>query len=130
MLREALALWRGEPFADLDDEPFTLVERPPILARRLSAQQDLIDIELALGRHAQVLDELEALADANVFDERLQRQLMLALYRSGRQTDALAVFTRVRSALVEIGLEPGPELKARHHAVLNHDPDLLLPRPP
>src|SRR5262245_2378871 len=125
LLREALALWRGEPFGDLVDEPFTLVERPGLLDRRLFAQQDLIDTELALGRHATVVGELEALIDAHPYDERLYGQLMLALYRAGRRADALAAFARARDALDELGLEPGPELKERQRAVLTPDPALL-----
>jgi DNA-binding SARP family transcriptional activator len=127
-LREALALWRGLPLADLIEEPFTLVEQPVLLDRRLTAYEDLIDAELALGRHARVLGEIEALVKEHPYDERLSAQLLLALYRVGRPADALEAFAGARQALDELGLVPGPELRALQRDILNHDPALLLPR--
>jgi DNA-binding SARP family transcriptional activator len=128
-LREALGLWRGPPLADLADEPFALVEHPYLADLRLQAQKDLIDAELADGRAAQVLGEIEALVEESPYDEHLREQLMLALYRSGRGADALEAFERARRALDELGLAPGPELRALQHDILNHDPALLLARP-
>jgi DNA-binding SARP family transcriptional activator len=111
-LREALQLWRGPPLADLAFEPFALVEGPRLEELRLSAQRDLIEADLALGRHADVLPDLEALVSEHPFDERLRGQLMLALYRSGRQADALEAYGKTREFLVEeLGLEPSPELR-------------------
>jgi DNA-binding SARP family transcriptional activator len=130
LLRKALALWRGEPFADLPDEPFLLVERPSLFDRRLSAQEDLIDAELALGRHVEVLGEIEGLIREYAYDERLRGQQMLALYRAGRRADALDAFTRARRSLDELGLEPGPELRALQRDIFNDDPKLLPARAP
>jgi class 3 adenylate cyclase len=130
ILREALALWRGLPLADLTDEPFALVEQPVLLDRQLTAHEDLIDAELALGRHTRVLGEIESLVEEHPYDERLSAQLLLALYRAGRRAHALEAFVRCRQALDEFGLEPGPELRALQRDILNHDPALLLPRRP
>src|SRR3954454_3011920 len=126
-LREALALWRGVPLADLTDEPFALVEQPVLLDRQLNARVELIDAELALGRQAQVLAEVQTLVDEQPYDDHLLAQLMLALYRVGRSADALEAFARARRSRDELGLEPAPGLGALKRSILNHDPALLAP---
>jgi DNA-binding SARP family transcriptional activator/DNA-binding beta-propeller fold protein YncE len=128
--REALALWRGPPLADV------VLEGPDrhTVARlnelRLSAQLDQIDADLGLGRHAQLVGELEALSAAHPYQERVAAQLMLALYRSGRQAEALDVYRAVRSRLDdELGLQPGQELRDLEAAILRQDEKLAPPAP-
>ncbi len=130
LLREALGLWRGPVLADLADEPFVQAETARLEGLRLVATERRIDAELALGRHDQLAGELEALVRHHPFRERLWAQLILALYRSGRQADALRAYQRLRDLLgEELGLEPGPELRQLESAVLRHDPALDLPAP-
>lgn len=126
--RRALTLWRGPPLADV------VLEGPDrhLLARlselQLSTQLDQIDAELALGRQARLVGELEELAAEHPYQERLAAQLMLALYRSGRQADALDVYRRVRDKLDdELGLQPGQELRDLEAAILRHDERLAAP---
>ncbi|PWU22445.1 MAG: hypothetical protein C5B48_10055 [Candidatus Rokuibacteriota bacterium] len=127
-LREALALWRGAPFADLAFESFAQLEISRLEDMRLVARQDLIDAELALGRHADLLAELDTLVQQHPFDERLRGQQMLALYRAGRQADALEAYQTTRGLLdEELGLEPGGELKQLEAAILHQDPALATP---
>jgi WD40 repeat protein/DNA-binding SARP family transcriptional activator/energy-coupling factor transporter ATP-binding protein EcfA2 len=126
--REALALWRGPPLDDVADEPFAAVEIRRLEALRLAALELAIDRDLEEGRHREVVAELEALVAAEPLRERLHAQRMLALYRCGRQADALAAYRQARAALVEaIGAEPGPELRRLHEAILRQDPSLALP---
>ena len=124
---QALALWRGPP---LDDVVLEGPERSTVARLtelRLATQIERIDAELALGRAATLVGELESLAAANPYQERLHAQLMLALYRSGRQADALRVYQSVRRALSdELGLQPGPELRALEAAILRQDDALTL----
>jgi DNA-binding SARP family transcriptional activator len=127
--REALDLWRGPALADLDASFLQ-----PVIARledlRLAAIEDRIDAELALGRHGSLTGELEALVSESPIRERPHGQLMLALYRSGRQAEALEVYRRLRQTLVdELGLEPGPALQQFERAILTQDPSLSLQRP-
>jgi DNA-binding SARP family transcriptional activator len=135
-LREALALWRGPPLADFAYEPFAQAEAARLGEERLAALEDRIDADLALGRHATLVGELEALVHEHPLRERLQSQLMLALYRSGRQADALERYQQARRKLLdELGIEPGRELQELELAILNQDPELggpsrRLPRPP
>src|SRR6266516_98411 len=132
-LRTALALWRGAPLADLAWEPFAHVEITRLEELRLAALEDRIDADLALGRHGQLVAELERLVAEQALRERPRAQLMLALYRSGRQADALAVYQRARRTLVdELGIEPGESLRKLERAILAHDPSLSAPqaRPP
>src|SRR5215467_1173853 len=127
-LRAALRLWRGEPLADLAGEPFAQVEIGRLEELRLGAVEDRIEADLALGRHADVVGELEALAAAHPLRERVSGQLMLALYRCGRQAEALDVYRSTRRTLVdELGLEPGPALQRLEQAILRQDPSLELP---
>jgi DNA-binding SARP family transcriptional activator len=127
-LRSALSLWRGAPLADLTYEPFAQPEAARLEALRLLAQEERIEAELALGRGPDLVPELEALVADNPLQERPRTQLMLALYRSGRQADALDVFRDGRRILdEELGLEPGPALRELESAILRQDPDLVAP---
>jgi WD40 repeat protein/DNA-binding SARP family transcriptional activator len=124
-LREALALWRGPPLSDLAYEPFAQTEIARLEERRWAAFEARVEAELALGRHADLVPELEAAVAEQPLRERLHGQLMLALYRSGRQADALEAYRRARTTLVEeVGVEPGAELRALQDAILAQDPVL------
>ena len=127
-LREALGLWRGEALADFAYDAFAVAESQRLDGRRLEALELRIDTDLALGRHAQVVAELESLVVAHPLRERFWAQLMVALYRCGRQADALAAYGRVRRPLVdELGLEPGEELRLLESQVLDQSAELALP---
>jgi ABC-type transport system substrate-binding protein/DNA-binding SARP family transcriptional activator len=129
-LRAALELWRGQALADLANGHGPRVEAARLEELRLSATEDRIDSDLALGRHADVAGELEALVAVNPLRERLHGQLMIALYRSGRQAEALEAYQAARRTLIEeLGLEPGPALRQLELAILRQDPSLDLPRP-
>jgi YVTN family beta-propeller protein len=124
-VREALALWRGPPLDDLADEPFAAAEIRRLEDLWLGAREAEIDVALADGRHAEVIAEVEELVREHPLRERLHGQLMLALYGSGRQADALEAFRHARQVLLdEVGLEPGPELRRLNDAILRQDPDL------
>ena len=124
-LREALALWRGPALADLAYEPFAQAHAAQLEELRFSALEQRIDADLAVGEHAQLVGELEALAAQHPLRERLRGQLMLALYRSGRQADALAAYQAARTTLVEeLGIEPGRALRDLHQAILGQDEEL------
>jgi DNA-binding SARP family transcriptional activator len=126
-LREALALWRGPALADFVYEPFAQTEIARLEELRTVVVEERIEADLALGRHAELVSELEALVEAQPHRERPRAQLMLALYRSGRQADALSAYRAARAALVdELGIEPGPELKGLEAAILRQDGSLLL----
>jgi DNA-binding SARP family transcriptional activator len=130
-LREALALWRGPALADVAFEPFALLELPRLSELRLNAQHDLVDAELALGRHAEVLPEIESLVAEHPFDERLRCRLALALYRTGRQAAALDACRSARRALVdELGLDATEELRTLEQQILRQDPVLSAPATP
>jgi ABC-type transport system substrate-binding protein/DNA-binding SARP family transcriptional activator/DNA-binding beta-propeller fold protein YncE len=129
--REALALWRGEALCDVADEPFAASEIRRLEGLRLQAVEHAIDDDLAAGRHVNVIGELEALVAAEPLRERLHAQRMLALYRSGRQSDALAAYRDARTELVEqIGVEPGAELRRLQDAILSQDPALDVAEAP
>jgi DNA-binding SARP family transcriptional activator/DNA-binding beta-propeller fold protein YncE len=124
-LREALSLWRGRAFEDVAYESFAQVEIERLEERRLEALEERIDADLALGHHAELGAELEALVRQHPLRERLRGQLMLALYRSGRQVEALAGYQDARRELVEeLGIEPGHALRQLEHAILRQDPTL------
>jgi DNA-binding SARP family transcriptional activator len=126
-LREALALWRGAALADFAFESWAQVEIARLEELRVEALEERIDADLALGRAADVVAEIEGLAAQHPLRERLRGQLMLALYRCGRQADALAAFRDGRRALVEeLGIEPEPALRDLERAILDHDPELNL----
>ena len=129
-LREALALWRGPALADFLYEPFAQTEIARLEELRTVVVEERIEADLALGRHAELVSELEALVQAQPHRERPRAQLMLALYRSGRQADALGAYRSARDTLVdELGIEPGPELKELEAAILRQDASLLLEAP-
>ena len=129
-LREALAAWRGPALADVVHERFAEVEAARLDELRLCAEEDRVEAELRLARHAALVAELEALADAHPTRERLQAALMLALYRSGRQAEALERYRRARVVLLdELGLEPGPALRALEGAILRQDRTLDVEAP-
>jgi DNA-binding SARP family transcriptional activator/ABC-type oligopeptide transport system substrate-binding subunit/streptogramin lyase len=128
-LEGALALWRGRALSDLAYEPFAQEEIERLEELRLVALEERIDAELALARHDTAISELEALAAKHPHRERLRGQLMLALYRSGRQAEALRVYLETRKRLVEeLGLEPGQRLRDLEQAILRQDPALDLRR--
>ncbi|GHB07914.1 BTAD domain-containing putative transcriptional regulator [Streptomyces termitum] len=125
LLREGLDLWDGPLLADLAESGITWPELDAARRDRLDVLEDLFDAELECGRHYSLLGELTMMAEAEPLRERACGQLMLALYRCGRQADALGAYERVRSALVEdLGLEPGHDLRTLQHAILTHDPAL------
>src|SRR4051794_24743879 len=128
--REALSLWRGPPYADLAYEPCVQAERARLAELRLDALEERIDADLAAGRNADVVGELEALIAEHPLRERPRAQLMLALYRSGRQAEALNAYRSARRVLADdLGLEPSGELKRLERAILVQDPELDLPAP-
>jgi YVTN family beta-propeller protein len=127
----ALALWRGPPLADFTYEPFAADEIARLEELRLEALEERIEADLALGRHQQLVPELDTLIREHPLRERLRAQQMLALYRSGRQADALEAYRQARSALVaELGLEPGPALQQLERQILTHDSALEASGPP
>ncbi len=130
LLRQATGLWRGPALADLTGGWAERV-RLHLEEERLSAVVERIEAELRLGRHADVVTELSHLVEEHPFQEPLAGLLMLALYRCGRQADALACYRRTRRILVdELGQQPGPELQELHQRILRRDPELAPPRRP
>jgi len=124
-LRAALALWRGDALADFTFEPFAQTHITRLTELRLSALEDCIDADLALGEHRGVAGEVAQLVDQHPLRERLSGQLMVALYRGGRQADALRVYSRLRETLVEqLGIEPSPNLARLEQAILEQRPEL------
>src|SRR4051812_8624850 len=127
-LREALEVWRGPALAEFT-EPFAIAQRVRLDELRLGCLEDRIDADLVLGRHADVVPELELQIARHPLRERLRTQLMLALYRCGRQADALATYQAYRRTLdEELGIDPSARLRELEGAILAHDPALLLPR--
>ena len=127
LLREALGLWRGEPLADVSSQVLRSREVPPLENQRMQALGVRIDADLHLGRHCEVAAELGQLVVAHPLREHFHAQLMLALYRGGRQADALAAYQDVRRVLAaELGVDPGPQLRLLHQRILAADPGLLL----
>jgi DNA-binding SARP family transcriptional activator len=130
-LSEALGLWRGPALAEFRDDPFARDAAARLEDARLGALDERIDADLTLGRHAPLVPELEQLVAAHPARERSAGQLMLALYRSGRQSEALEVYRRTRDTLNEhLGIEPSPELRELERAILQHDPALQITRRP
>lgn len=126
-LEAALALWAGEPLACLDGRPLVEQAREQLEEERLIVVEAAVEVRLALGGHLELVPELRALVSGHPSRERLWALLMLALYRSGRQIDALDLYARLRSRLRdELGIEPGPKLRALQRRVLAHDTGLLL----
>ncbi|MFI7291959.1 BTAD domain-containing putative transcriptional regulator [Streptomyces anulatus] len=127
VLREALSLWRGQALADLAEQGLYWREMAALNDSRLTALEYRVEAEFRMGRHRDVLGELEAVVEAEPLRERLCGQLMEALYHSGRQADALRLYRRTRAGLNEqLGLEPSPALRELEHAILNHE---LRPEP-
>jgi predicted ATPase/DNA-binding SARP family transcriptional activator len=140
VLRDGLALWRGPPLADFAYEPFARAEAARLEELRIAALEHRVEADLALGRHHELVAELEAAVDEHPLRERLRGQLMLALYRCGRQAEALEVYRAGRRVLVEeLGLEPGPALQRLEQEILTQSVELepgaaaganVLPSPP
>ena len=127
-LRDALRLWRGPALSDVTLESSGAVEARRLEDARLAVVEDRIEADLALGRHAELVPELEALVAEHPLRERFRHQLMVALYRAGRQADALAAYQDARRALVEeLGIDPSPALQELEKAILNQDPRLAAP---
>jgi DNA-binding SARP family transcriptional activator len=130
LLREALGLWRGRALAEFADQPFAQAEAARLEELREAAREDLVDAELALGRHHDAVGELEAMVASHPLRERRWGQLLLARYRDGRQAEALEGFQALRRALRdELGVDPGPELQNLHDQIRHHAPALAW-RPP
>jgi len=129
VLRHALELWRGPPLADLETTLFVRAEQARLDELRLAALEERIVADLALGRASPVIAELRQLVGERPEDERFHRQLMIALYRSGRQAEALGVYRKLRQHLAsKLGLEPTPETRAIERSILNADPTLAGPK--
>ncbi|MGP3688267.1 AfsR/SARP family transcriptional regulator [Streptomyces sp. IBSNAI002] len=130
-LRAALALWRGDALAGSRADRLTQVEAPRLNESRMVAFENRVQADLRLGRHADVIIDVQSAIVGHPLRERLHGQLMLALYRSGRRGDALTAYQQARAQLVhDLGLEPGPELLALHRRVLAGDPALMEARAP
>ncbi|MBU6533814.1 BTAD domain-containing putative transcriptional regulator [Streptomyces sp. NPDC057245] len=131
VLRDALSLWHGQALSDLVESGINWPELDAAESARLGAMEDYFEAELRCGRHQSALAALESMVEAQPLRERLCGQLMLALYRCGRQADALNVYTRVRASLIEdLGLEPRRELQSLQQAILTQDATLSPPEPP
>ncbi|MGH2636805.1 MAG: BTAD domain-containing putative transcriptional regulator, partial [Actinomycetota bacterium] len=129
-LNEALGLWRGPAFSDFAGEPSLRGEVARLEDLQLVAIEHRVSAQLALGRHTTVVGSLEALTDRHPMRERLWAALMLALYRSGRQAEALDAYRRAREVLSdELGIDPSPELQELQERILRQDPDLMAPAP-
>ena len=128
LLRSALALWRGRPLVDVAGLPWLAGQSDRLAALASDARRSLLETRLALGEHADLLPELRQLAGEQPFDEQAQGHLVLALYRSGRQADALVVLREVRARLAaDLGIDPGPALRELEAAVLRQSPELAPP---
>ncbi len=125
LLRAALDLWRGPPLSGLESLPFVSTQATRLNAARLAALGDRVDADLAAGLHREVIAELESIVAEHPFEERFWGQLMLALYRSGSQADALRCYSRLRRLLNdELGIAPGPSIAALETSILKQDPAL------
>ncbi|MDX3004403.1 BTAD domain-containing putative transcriptional regulator [Kribbella solani] len=126
---EALALWRGDPYADVTDIDELRDEAARLTEGRLTTNEDWYDTELDAGRHHRLIPELQAFVEQNPLRERSRGQLMLALYRSGRTAEALESYRAARSRMIdELGIEPGPDLRRLEQRILEHDPGLKQDR--
>jgi predicted ATPase/DNA-binding SARP family transcriptional activator len=131
LLREALSLWRGPALVDVAYEAFAQAEIERLEEERLAALEARVEADLELARHAELAGELAQLVAAHPLRERLHAQLMLALYRTGRQADALEAYRAARRVFVEeLGIEPSPELRGLEEAILKHDAAVQAPAPP
>ncbi|MFI6325223.1 BTAD domain-containing putative transcriptional regulator [Nonomuraea sp. NPDC050556] len=128
LFHEALGLWRGPAYADIQAGHLVQDEVRRLTEQRLLVHEEGIAVDLSLGRHAQLVPGLRDLAEAHPYREGLRAQLMLALYRSDRQSEALEVFRQTRALLVDqLGVEPGPELRRLNEAILRAEDDLAPP---
>lgn len=128
LLRDALALWQGEPYTDAGGAAFAVSEAARLEQSRLVVIEDCLEAELAAGRHREVLGELHALVAEHPLRERLWAAWMLALYRCGRQADALSAYQQMHRQLAdELGLDPSPRLVQLHQAILTHDSEVAIP---
>ena len=124
-LREALDLWRGPALSDVADMAFAQADATRLEEARLTALENRVDADLACGRHASLVAELDGLAPSHPLRERLTGQRILALYRSGRQAAALSAYAELRDRLAdELGIDPSPDLRRLHERILRQDPDL------
>ena len=129
LLSQAHALWRGPVLSDVPSEALLRDELPPLVEKRLVALERLFDVKLALGHHAEVVGDIRAVAAEHPLRERFSAQLMIALHRSGRQAEALAVYRELGELLAgELGIDPGEQLRRLYHAVLVDDPELAPPQ--
>ena len=129
-LRSALGLWRGEPLADFRFDEFAQGEIARLQELRLEAVEERLAVELAVGGGEELVGELRALVAEHPFRERMRGQLIVALYRAGRQAEALEVMREGRRLLVgELGLEPGPELRRLERMILAHNAALSAKQP-
>jgi YVTN family beta-propeller protein len=129
VLRDALALWHGTPLSGIVEPEWAESEIRRLQELRLAALEERIESDLQLGRHAELISELEGLVARHPLRERFRAQLMLALYRSDRQSDALQVYTDTRRVLAEeLGIDPSASLRRLEHAILEQDPSLEEPR--
>jgi YVTN family beta-propeller protein len=128
-LQGALAFFRGRPLQDVADHEFAQAELRRLNELRAAILSERLDLELSLGRHAEALPELESLVEVDPLDEAMRARLMLALYRCGRQAEALGVYREGRDELDQLGLEPGDQLRGLQRAILEHDPSLAAPVP-
>ncbi|MET9854163.1 AfsR/SARP family transcriptional regulator, partial [Streptomyces sp. NPDC006450] len=128
LLARALGLWQGEAYADFRDADFTQTAIARLEEQRITAYEDLAEARLALGEHRTLADELAGPAAAHPLRQRLRGSQMRALYRAGRQGEALAVYAHLRGLFAEeLGIDPGPELSALYEAILRQDPELTGP---
>lgn len=127
-LQTALGLWRGRPLTGITDMAWADEQVRHLDQLWLQAKQSLIDAQLSLGQHSQLVAELQQLVQQHPYDEQLHRQLMLALYRAGRQADALAIYQRLQHALADgLGIDPGQAIQNQYTGILRQDPSLDLP---
>ncbi len=128
LVGQAIGEWRGSALTDMADQPWSIGEARRLEELRLAAEEDRVEAELALGGHSELIADLEVLISRHPLRERFRGQLMLALYRSGRQAEASDVYQRTRETLVEeLGMEPGYELQNLLKAIINQDPSLGMP---
>lgn len=132
LLREAIGMWRGHPFGDLSDESSSLqAEAVRLEELYLTAVEKYIDAGIEAGRHGDLVGQLKVLTEQHPYRERFWERLMLVLYRSGRQAEALRAYRTLRKTLGEgLGVEPGPSIGELERRILLHDPDLLWEPPP
>src|SRR5207244_8648732 len=124
----ALALWRGTPLAEFADQPWAGTAAARLVDMRLATSERALELDLELGHHAEALGEIAQLVAEHPLREQLRRLQLIALYRCGRQADALDAYRQARALLVDqLGIEPGPALREVEQAILRHDEALATP---